>query len=88
MGDVSTPLKPSGRRTIWSSDVFIICIVFFAVAAVLASPLVTYEFKDVSELLRWTVIVGLPIAAIGVGLNHWAEASEARKPAQQKRPRR
>lgn len=57
-----------GRFT--AADGALILLAFVTFFLLLASPLVTYVFQTMGELLLWTCLLAVPVAVVGVILNH------------------
>jgi len=61
-------------RRVTVADFAQVVLAFVTVFLLLASPVVTYEFKTNDELLLWTCLLAAPAAVIGIVLNHLATA--------------
>ena len=59
------PLRP---------DLWVSLLCYFCAFALLASPIIPYEFSP-TQLWLFTIITGTPLAALGIYLNHLAANS-------------
>jgi len=53
-----------------AADAALISLAFVTFFLLLASPIVTYTFQTMDELLLWTCLIAVPVAAVGIILNH------------------
>jgi hypothetical protein len=65
------------RPVRWDGPIVLLC--YFCAFWLCVSPLIPYQFQTDVQLYLGTLVVGTPLAVIGVWLNHLAEKSATKK---------